>query len=144
LCRHFIHLGVGVTKTLRSLHRHRGPIITNVVNASATPGEHGPDNVLNRRQQASATLSGAMDAGCGDAPDYTCHIFENHLGGTIGLGWKTLARADIVRCSGPTTPGVRRHAPDQDLPGAGDRFVPAAAAILSTGLTTARRFRSTL
>ncbi|HET8944817.1 MAG TPA: hypothetical protein VFO59_08560, partial [Dehalococcoidia bacterium] len=88
-------LGVGVTKKFEiTLVAGAGPLIENTVNTSATlPVNTGLTNVLNR----TATDSCRVEGGATRTPgfwqthlDYTCHVFEDHLGGTINLGWKTL------------------------------------------------------
>ncbi len=94
-------LGVGVTKTFEiTLVAGQGPIIENTVNADATlPVNTGLTNVLER----SATDHCDVQGGATRTPgfwqthlDYTCHVFEDHLGGSINLGWKTLTSCEQV------------------------------------------------
>jgi uncharacterized repeat protein (TIGR01451 family) len=94
-------LPVGTTKTFEvTLVATQGPIIENTVNASATlPVSTGLTNVLNRSgYDFCDVLSGATRTpGFWQTHlDYTCHVFEDHLGGTINLGWRTLDTCEEV------------------------------------------------
>ncbi|MFP5331358.1 MAG: hypothetical protein ACLGHX_03200, partial [Acidimicrobiia bacterium] len=71
-----------------------GPIVENTINASATlPAWTGLDNIINRYSTDSCDVVGGATRTPGfwqTHHDYTTHVFEVHLGGTIDLGWKTL------------------------------------------------------
>jgi uncharacterized repeat protein (TIGR01451 family) len=86
-------LAVGATLTFEvSLDAGSGPIIENTVNASATlPAFTGLSNVLERQATDACDVQGGATRTPGfwqTHLDYTTHVFEDHLGGTIDLGWK--------------------------------------------------------
>jgi hypothetical protein len=94
-------LPVAGTRTFEvTLVATSGPIIENTVNASATlPASTGLTNVLDRSASDFCdVLSGATRTpGFWQTHlDYTCHVFEDHLGGSIDLGWKTLTSCEQV------------------------------------------------
>jgi len=77
-----------------------GPIVVNTVNVVATlPAPYSTElqNVL--REQAAAQCD--VQGGATRTPGfwqthlaYACHIFEDHLGGTAYLGWKTVTSCE--------------------------------------------------
>ncbi|HET9346545.1 MAG TPA: hypothetical protein VFO05_12675 [Candidatus Limnocylindrales bacterium] len=71
-----------------------GPIVENEVNATATlPASFGLDNVLTDSANDSCDVAGGATRTPGfwqTHVSYTTHVFEDHLGGTIDLGWKIL------------------------------------------------------
>jgi uncharacterized repeat protein (TIGR01451 family) len=88
-------LNVGQTRNFEvSIVATTGPIVTNDVNTVATlPASTGLTNELHR----SATDFCTVRSGATRTPGfwqthftYTCHVFTDHLGGTINLGWRTL------------------------------------------------------
>ena len=78
----------------------QGPIVENQVNVTATlPEEFGLDNVLEGSAQDYCDIEGGATRTPGfwmTHYDYTTHIFEDHLGSTIDLGWKTLDSPEDV------------------------------------------------
>jgi hypothetical protein len=78
----------------------QGPIVENTVVVTATlPALYGLDNVLTGTAGDFCDVEGGATRTPGFWQthfDYTTHVFNDHLGGTIDLGWRTLNSPDEV------------------------------------------------
>jgi uncharacterized repeat protein (TIGR01451 family) len=92
-------LAVAETRTFEvSITAGSDPLVVNTVNATATlPAFTELDNVLERSATAECEVEGGATRTRGfwqTHIDYTTHVFEDHLGGTIDLGWKQITSID--------------------------------------------------
>ncbi|MFC3530805.1 hypothetical protein ACFOLG_01265 [Vogesella facilis] len=81
-----------------------GTSVSNTVDATATlPAQYGLPNVINHSasssctvQQGGATRTPGFWQTHGFTDGYTCHVFEEHLAGSISLGWRNLEECSDV------------------------------------------------
>jgi hypothetical protein len=78
----------------------QGPIVENTVDVTATlPASYGLDNVLTGTASDFCDVEGGATRTPGfwqTHTDYTTHILNDHLGGSIDLGWRTLTSPEEV------------------------------------------------
>ena len=124
-----------------------GPIVENEVNDGGLPASFGLDNVLTDSANDSCDVAGGATRTPGfwqTHVSYTTHVFEDHLGGTIDLGWKILDDPSEVfgmfwANNAKESDGSRRNKVCQAQVIGSFQLL---AAILNTGLDNGAAFRS--